>query len=358
MLSRLWVRNFRNLAEQIIEFESGVTVIVGDNNQGKTNLLEAVFCAASGKSIVGERIADLVRHNADSGVFALEVIGDTGVPIRIYREFDRRGTRAPVSDGQRVSQRDVCNDIDVVYWSADIIRSFQESADYRRDLLDQISIKSDPTYEKLIRSYSRALSQRNAALKSGSAVLVGLYTPPFIELSLKVTEIRRTVLTRVFELVNQYLHDLPLDGISNIEPILRIKRLDITRYRESMADALNESSAREYALGYTTVGAHRDDFDVLVDNRSIIQFFSRGVCRVIAVLINLSSLELWRGNRTVILVDDAFCEIADGLKGALGKMVFSKFQSVYVSTDLTDCARFGSGRYGVIQRGLLTRGKN
>ncbi len=352
------MRNFRNLSEQIIDFKPGVTVIVGDNNQGKTNLLEAVYCSAAGRPIQGERFSDLVNYHADSGVFAMEIGITNGGRIRIYRDFDRAGVKRPVLDGKGLSQKDISGHIDVVYWSAEIIRSFQESADYRRDLLDEICKKSNLAYEKLIRSYARVLSQRNAALKSGSAVLVELYTPTLIELSLKITDLRRSVLSEVFDTVNHYVPLLPLDGVGELEPILAIKRIDSNKYIKSMADVLMECSAKEYALGYTTVGAHRDDFDVLVGNRSVIQFFSRGVCRVLAVLINLSALELWGGGRTLILVDDAFCEISDGLKSALGNLVFSKFQSVYVSTDLADCGRFGDGGHGVMTRGLLAYGEN
>lgn len=350
------MRNFRNLSEQVVYFDPKITVVVGDNNQGKTNLLEAIYCAVSGKAIRGEQFSDLLALGAESGALAVEINDMQDGELRVYREFDRTSSRKPTLSNEFISQKKVDGRIVPVYWSADIIRSFQESGDSRRDLLDQMSTTFVPNYEILKRRYSRLLNQRNAALKNRSESAVMLYTSPLIECSYQITVAREAALNAVFDRINLLLPELPELGFSKLSPELILKRVNRLEYLESMRSILVENFQKELILGYTITGAHRDDFDVKHEDRSVIQFFSRGIARSIAILIHLVVLE-GRKSPYLVLIDDAFCEIAEALKLSLQTAVISRFQTVYVTTDRGDSRRLGLDGHWIMLNGGCVYGK-
>lgn len=350
MLLRFWVRNFRNLEEQLVMVSPGVTVILGDNNQGKTNFLEAIYFAGCGRSISSEKIEDLKPYSGGEGRLALEISQGDSV-TRIYRDMsDRRA----LSDGKVLSKASCSHLITPLYWSADIIRGFQESADCRRSVLDQMCVSMDLNFSKVLTAYSRVLTQRNAALKSKSSQLIELYTPPLVDLSAQILDKRIDALAIVFDKINRFLEPLFGDKLFDLVAIMKTKGIDISHYKDQLTAKLDQARDKEFALGYTSLGAHRDDFDVLFNNRSVIQFLSRGISRVLAILIQLSILELWGASSPIILIDDAFCEISGDLKKSLGDLIFSKYQSVYVTTDYADSNRFSQDGFFVMREGLLS----
>ena len=353
MLQRFWVRGIRNLAEQRIELSPTVTIVTGVNNQGKTNFLEGIYFSIAGKPIPGESVSDLCAFGENAGSIGIDWYSE-GRQNRLYRTLG--ASLSAMLDGVSISQSTLSKKIRTEYWSADIIRSFQESADLRRGLLDLAGSRCDASYRQLLMKYNRILAQRNAALKSKSIRLVELYTQPLIEVSYQFVVMRQRVLSDIFGMVNQWIPFFFGDQIVPLEANLVLKHTHPSDYKGVLDRYFSEFRDKELALGYTTAGAHRDDFDVLSGSKSVIRFMSRGINRIVSILVHMSILEKESasGIPVVLLLDDVFVEIAEELRDRLCAFVFSKYQCVYATTEFPRAFDDNDLKIYTISRGILS----
>ncbi|NDC82088.1 DNA replication/repair protein RecF [bacterium] len=355
MLRRIWVKNFRNLSEQLLELDPKFTVIRGENNQGKTNLLEAIYFGISGGTIMDESLHDLPSFSsADSAVVGVDFESSTS--HRLYREVSRRGAKFPVLDGESVRQARDQVPHGAAYWSADLIRSIQDSADERRKMVDRIVVKKDRKLEFLYKSYQRVLSQRNACLRTGNRSLIRFYNDRFIELSMAVTSARERMVVELCDRVGPYISDILGDRLLTVSGVIQMKGIDRLQDVDSFKHALEHRLEKDFALGFTSVGAHRDDIEFFIDGQSVVRYLSRGVNRIFALLLNLSGLESMVSKvPMILLIDDAFCEVSSRLKDRVLPFLLGRFQIVYVSTN-TDEFRDFSGKRFIMELGVCTDG--
>jgi len=330
MIHRVWVSGFRNLDEQLISF-TRLNRISGLNNQGKTNLLDAVYFGLTGKT-VRPGLSDSVISLGESGAKVGMTLSVSNQTLSFYRHIapnqkpslewsDRHTSLSSLSFG-------------CAYWSDELIRLFQESPDARRSAIDRFAGVLNPSYPNILKQYRMALKRRNEALKAKNSTFIESITPHFIQLAESVVTIRVSVCDWVSHALTQWLASV--DGFPHTQWVLSYspKRVVLDRYATDLSRLLSERLPLELMMGYTTHGPHCDDVMVVdtLSSSPLLTHFSRGINRCVAIACESLWWEL-NGGGGVALLDDSFSEIALHLRQSMLSKVYPLFaQVLFVST--------------------------
>ncbi len=325
-LSELELRNFRNLSEQKLDLPAGGVAIIGENAQGKTNLLEAIYYLETFRSFRGARDERLVAFGEDyfRVVARLEGAGE-GAGTEVAAAFQNRGKRKKISiDGQEPERLgDGIGRVSAVVFSPADVALVSGGPGDRRRFLDIVLSLNVKGYLPALQRFRQVLAQRNAALKDGTGPeAVRAWDRGLVESGSRVLAERlRWVEERVgtyagyFRRISgaqegrvRYLPGLKLDGIQGEEGIAET-------YRRSLA----ESRDRERRFGSTVVGPHRDDLLLTGEEggqeRDLREFGSGGQRRTAALalrLVEAATIREARRQEPVVLMDDVFAELDPG----------------------------------------------
>jgi DNA replication and repair protein RecF len=335
-LRRLELTDVRSYRTAVLEFGPGVTVLVGPNAQGKTNLLEAIQRAATGAShrVAGD--VPLVRVGAEVGVIRCELETDEGRRRLLELEVGAgRRTRTRV-DGQDVRRAsEALGVLRAVLFSPEDLAIVRGDPSDRRRFLDELLAQRRPVFAAAKAEYERALRQRNQLLRqarSGSGparaavtATLGVWTDQLITYGTQITAARiaavRT-LTGPVDGFYRWLADRP-------EPVT-------LRYRSSAGDevgaevalsedpvpdpgpiaaamraALQRSEAEELARGLSLIGPHRDELELTIGPLPARSHSSHGEAWSLALALKLATFEVLAevGDRPIVLLDDVFAEL-------------------------------------------------
>ena len=318
-LRRLVVRDFRNLADVVLDIPAAGLALVGDNGHGKTNLLEAVYYLHLFRSLRGARDVELVRFGAPGFHVAAESEGTRW--DRIGAGFEREsGRRRILLDGvpcERVS--DALGALPSVAFSpADVVLVAGGPA-ARRRWLDVTLASTSPRYLIALRDYRAALAQRNAALRARSRT-----SPPAVwDSALATLGATLTVARSAFldwARPRAVAHAATLGERGALEMRYRTGEAlppdaSEEQARDAIATALAAGRERDTERGVTHHGPHRDDIDLRLDGVSLRRYGSAGQQRTAAIALRLIECEWHRergGRDPVLLLDDPVAELDRG----------------------------------------------
>lgn len=316
-ITSLELKNYRNYNSQKINFNNGINVLVGKNAQGKTNLLESIFLCSIGKSPRTNKDKDLILWGNSLSKISLTVNKKNGnKKIDIYLSTSQN--KAISINGVPIKRMgELMGEFNSIYFSPDELKLVKDSPDERRRFMDIDLSQFNKNYFYTLNKYNKILSQRNKLLKTAfhkNDVLdtIGIWNE---QLSTCASYI---ILQRV-ELINKlkvYAHDT-LKFLTNDKEELV---LEYSGFVANTTEELKEILIKEYEkslekdvhLGYTTVGPHRDDFKIIVNNIDIRHFGSQGQQRTCALALKLAELEVFKenlGEYPVLLLDDVLSEL-------------------------------------------------
>lgn len=314
-IGRIRLHDFRSYHELDFAPAPGLSVLVGENAAGKTNVLESIFLCALGRSHRTRHDLELIRHDAAGALVGLELSRLTGthdIEFRLYRDA-RRTLKV---DGRPLARSgELLGNLHVVMFSPEDLRLIKQGPSERRRFLDMELSQLQPLYYYRLQQYNLALKQRNALLKSptrtGEQLLpfeglladwgadILLSRQNFMrQLSGLARDLHHSLSGGQEELQVIYQPNLPIDGKEAL--------------KAAFLDALLQSRERDAQRGGTTVGPHRDDILLLVNGRDVRTYGSQGQQRTAALSLKLSELQLMReisGEAPVLLLDDVLSEL-------------------------------------------------
>jgi len=302
-IDNLATQNLRNLVDQRLNFAEGLNCFVGINGAGKTSLLEAIHLLASGRSFRTNQTVDLISHGQECATVAAE-INEAGEDHRLGLSRCRSGLRLR-RDGVDVARMsDFVTHIPVMALHPQSDDLILGSPDVRRRYLDRAAFFLETRFAEHFRQFSRALKQRNAALKTQQATAP--WDPLFLQSGQEIETIRQQTLEGIRVCLPPLMTALApeLDLSIDYEPGYR--------QDESLAGALERSAQRERLLGNTLYGPHRADLRLFLNGREARHSASRGQIKVASTVLNLAVLSLWREVRhrhAVLLFDDLPAEL-------------------------------------------------
>jgi len=312
MIKRLTLKNFRKFEDRSFEFNKNIIVLYGPNAQGKSSVLEAIYLINTGISPWAS-MNEFVNINQSSQIFTrIESIEDE----KSYVYFKGEEKRIFKIDGKNIKPSKFFFNRSANIFNPEKIELLMISPSHRREFLDDTILKYDYEYETLSKDFKKILRQRNAYLKKLAKLfydkgIIAINDPQLNfwsnHLSLTSAYILQSRIKLTKELSN---NEYEIKYKTNIDFDKR-KLNNIEYLRECFEKELEKNKRRDIATGYTNVGPHRDDWDILKD-RDIRKFGSRGEKRLaIGKLIFETQEIIFKKTRhyPVLLLDDIASEL-------------------------------------------------
>ena len=337
IIESLDLKDFRNYGELHLEFSPGVNVFFGDNAQGKTNILEAVYVCATSRSHRGSKDREMIRFGADEAHLRMQ-IRRKDIPGRIDMHFHPGRSRGIAIGGIPIRKAsELFGVIHVVCFSPEDLGIVKNGPAERRRFLNMELCQLDRGYVNDLLSYNRILQQRNQLLKD-------LYFHPELEDTLEVWDEQLVRSGRsIISERRSFVRDLNgiIQGIhrglsGGREDLLLTYEPDTEE--EDFADLLIRNRDTDKKMKTTMAGPHRDDVGFMVNDINIRKFGSQGQQRTAALSLKLSEIELVKrktGDSPVLLLDDVLSELDSGRQeNLLG--ILSGIQAFITCTGLDD----------------------
>jgi DNA replication and repair protein RecF len=304
-LAHLRLRDFRNYARMDADFGPGFHLFLGDNAQGKTNILEAIYLIATLRSFRGVGSAQMVRHGQKGYFVGSHIIGQTEHEVRMYWSARERSLAL---DGRPVRKLvDYLGTLRTVVFCTEDLLLIKGPGRGRRRFLDLLLSQTHPTYLPLLQRYAQALRSRNALLKQPipDPASIESFSRELVATGQELTRLRTELIPLFSPLAREAYR-----RISNDSEELQIDYAPSVK--SDFAVELAQSRTRERSYRSTLVGPHRDDLDLLLNHRSAAQFGSEGQKRTLAVALKMAQAEYLtalHGSPPVLLIDDIMGEL-------------------------------------------------
>jgi DNA replication and repair protein RecF len=304
-LAHLRLRDFRNYARLDVDFASGFHLLLGDNAQGKTNILEAIYLMATLRSFRGVGGAQMIRHGQRGYFVGGKIVGQGEREIKMFWSAHERNLSLDSQPVKKIA--DYFGALRTVVFCTEDLQLVKGAPRARRRFLDLLLAQTSPIYLPLLQRYMHTVRARNALLKQHSSDEAALdsFSQELVNLGDEITRARSELVPKFSPLAR-----LAYRRISNDAEELRIE------YRSSVksdfAVELAQSRAREKTFRATLVGPHRDDLQLLLNEKSAAQFGSEGQKRTLAIALKMAQAEFFagiHGSPPILLIDDVMGEL-------------------------------------------------
>lgn len=339
-IESLECKNFRNYRNLSIEFDKGLNFLYGDNAQGKTNIIEAVYICSTSRSHKGSKDKELIFFGEDEAHIRLK-LNKKGVSHKIDFHIRKNNTKGVAINGFPIKKAsELFGLLNVVVFSPEDLFIVKNGPSERRRFIDRELCRVDPLYLKNLSEYNKVLNQRNKLLKdiSTNEVLrstLDVWDEQFITSGKKIIRERKKFLedmTRIMQPIHNNITGDAEDIILKYEPSI---------YEDEFEREFFMARQRDLVLQQTTIGPHRDDFSILVNGINIRKFGSQGQQRSAALSLKLSEIKMIKkvsGDDPVLLLDDVFSELDSHRQECLLSEI-KKTQTILTGTGLDDLVR-------------------
>lgn len=357
-VQKLKLFQFRNLRSGEYHFTERVSFVVGNNGQGKSNLIEALSFLSNARSFRTASVRDLVSWGADAcSVFASVKGSQSDFDIGVNVESGRK--KAFLNGDKVASINDYVGELTTVSFAPADLALVQGAPTARRQFIDKHLVDCSPRIFKNLVTYHRALQHRNALLKKGerSAQMYSPFDSILISEAIEIEKAKRFFIGAIAERAARYYQTLSKgrDGDLSLFFETNVPTGDPDAY----LGLLRNNFERDLITQSTRIGPHRDDISVTLGGREARSFASQGQVRSIVLSMKLAVLELieeTRGESPVLLLDDIESELDRERMAELLGILFSKpRQVVLTGTELSAREHFEEQDYQVfsIQNGQV-----
>lgn len=329
LCKRVELCDFRNAESEEIAFSDGINVLHGENAQGKTNLLEAIYCVSLGKSFRTSRDSEMIRFGSDSATIRLDYeAGGREQSIEMHLFDGARQKKSVLHNGIRITRlSELVGSFRAVLFSPDHLQMIKEGPALRRSYLDVAISRVRPIYLHSLQNYNRILINRNKLIRSAQEdraafdATVDLWSAQLAHEAAVISKLRAEYVRDCDGIISELYGRMCATGEMNEIPSLAYMGsakqeseayFDIERTEKSYLRLLSEFHDREIAAGTTLWGVHRDDLEICLDGRSTRLYGSQGQQRSLALALKLAEGEICRkdcGEYPVLLLDDVFSEL-------------------------------------------------
>jgi DNA replication and repair protein RecF len=322
--------------------------VVGNNGEGKTNLLEAVELLGSLRSHRCSNDRDLIQRGAGSSVLRATVAGPGGESDLLAIELRRQGGRQVLRNGHRLErQSDLMATIRCVVFSALDLGLIRGEPALRRQWLDRVVVQLEPVYGDLLSRYGRLLRQRAELLRQGGGGdggLLDVFDAHLAAVGARIHRRRQRALDRLTPLAEPWLQHL--SGGRDRLTLVYAPGTEVAtaagddRWEETLLLQLQRQRPLDRRLGSTSAGPHRDDLRLLLADEPVRQLGSAGQQRCVVLALKLAELELVEqvsGLTPLLLLDDVLAELDPERQGRLLAAIGERHQCLVTTTHLHGC---------------------
>ena len=325
-LSNLKLRDFRNYEALDLDFDPGVNLIVGNNAQGKTNLLEAIAYAGSGKSFRAQKTSEMVRFGADFADIEASVHAQNRQQQLRYVLFSGSRPRQIWRNGaKKKSSAELAGVLPTVLFCPEDLMVLKTGAAARRRLGDHALCGLRPNYDAALTEYNRILDQKSRILKDhfdrpGLLEILPEYNTRLCQVGALLISYRARFYESLGKAAAKY-HDQFSGGAEEFRleyktvSTVRDPFASVSQLTQDLLDHQQSHHRAELESGLCLTGPHKDDFDVSLSGINLKAYGSQGQTRTAAISLKLAQRELmgreW-GEEPVLLLDDVLSELDQG----------------------------------------------
>ena len=357
-LKLLYLRQFRNYADQKVIFEAPKTILLGNNAQGKSNLLEAVELLSTLKSHRVSRDRDLIFDTQPTAQITATLKRDLGT-LDLGITLRSQGGRTVCLNGESLRrQLDFLSVLNVVQFSSLDLELVRGSPEYRRNWLDRLLVQLEPIYAYILQQYNQVLRQRNALLKQikqnpetseihHKQEELELWNVQLAVAGTRVIRRRDRVLERLVPLAkvwhesisgNTELLDIIYQPNVNLElPNYSLSITPPEKIQQAFFDKIRTRAIAEKQQGISLVGPHRDDVIFSINQTPARSYGSSGQQRTLVLALKLAELQLIEEvvkEPPLLLLDDVLAELDINRQNQLLDAIQDRFQTLITTTHL------------------------
>ncbi len=346
-INKLKLINFRNYDDLELKLHEKLNIFIGNNAQGKTNIIEAIYIAGFGKSFRTSKDKDLIKMDRDKTYAKIEGMRKYGNISIELKFWDKKKKEIKINGMSITKLSDILGSINVVIFSPEDLKLIKEGPSERRKFIDREISHINKKYYYNLTSYNKVLNQRNNLLKKIQynkkyINTIDIWDEKLMEFGIEVILKRREFIGKINSL-SRLMHRKITDGkeelevkyLDNIKMDSKDKYEDIyEKYKTKLKKKLDKDIER----GYTLIGPHKDDIGLYINNIDIRTFGSQGQQRTTALSLKLSEIEIAKGETgeyPILLLDDVMSELDSDRQNFLIKSL-KNVQTFITTTDIPD----------------------
>lgn len=333
-INTLSIQDFRSLSLKTIHFKTPVTILIGNNNAGKTTILESIYFCSNLKSFKTTPNQELIKKGSDCFKISLNYTNKS-LKNNIFIEKSLNVSKCSVNN-KKISKKDLYN----IFPCYSLVFGFNNillnDSSYRRDFLDSGLFHVEQKSYTAISNFNKTIKQRNYLLKSKNLKDLEFWNKQLIDSNLVVNEYR----SNYFTVLKSELHkiiSLLKDTDHNIYN--DISSIDINYYNgwgsELYKNVLEENTEKDINIGYTSSGSHRSDFTIISNNTPVKESGSMSTLVLSCLLVTLAKINVFHvkhGYKPALLIDDLFFGIDDNNLNTVIKLLVSSKGNIVVTS--------------------------
>lgn len=341
VVKSIYLNNFRNYGTLKIDFDKGINIIVGDNGQGKTNLLESIYVLGLTKSHrsfidnnlikTGEKksiIQGLIENNNISSKYEIEI--GTNKSLKIDNDKIKKIT-------------DYISNINIIIFYPDDLNIIKGSPNLRRRYINMELSQLNANYMVILNDYNKILKMRNDYLKKTliDFSYLKILTDYLIDKATQLIVMRKKFVDRLNEIIPSIYKNIA--GIENFnlsyKPSISFENYESNTIKERLQNTFKNHQDIEIKLKSTMFGPHKDDFEFYIGKYNVRTFGSQGQQRMAILALKLSEIEIfkkYKGTIPILLLDDVFSELDDKKKNNLLNYIDGEIQTIITITDINN----------------------
>lgn len=311
----MWIKNiklnnFRNYNEENIKLEKNINIFYGENAQGKTNIIEAIFLCSLGKSFRAKKDSEMIKLEKSNALIEIE-----------YEKKDREG-KIKIELGNKKNifinnikikkLSELLGNINIVIFTPDDINILKGGPQNRRKFLDIMISQLRPNYMYILNLYLKTIEQRNKYLRqikeeNKDENLLDIWDEKLVEYGYKIYEYRKEFLNKIIEKI-KIIHNNITDSKEEIDLEYKSECYN----KEEFFKLLKNRRKLDIIKGFTTKGIHRDDFVIYINKKEIDIYGSQGQNRTAMLSLKLAELQVIKddiGEYPILLLDDFMSEL-------------------------------------------------
>ncbi len=334
-LKNLFLRNFRNYSDTLISFSPRINVFSGENAQGKTNILEAIYLLSTGRSFRTTHLSDLIQYGKSFFFIKAELVKD-GILQSLILHFDGKSKKFQYNSNLYLSFNNLLGILPSVLYAPSDIQLITGSPAIRRKFLNIHIAQQDPLYVHHLVRFFKAMKQRNFLLKSKNLHSIDCWESEMATSGAYLTwqrahalaELKKSLKNHSYLLSNEK-DKLDIQFSSSMKYHTYLKQL-----KESYAEELKNHRPKELKLGNSLIGPHRDDFSITINDTCAKTYASEGQKRTSVAALRFSEWEYLcktTEDNAIMSIDDLGIQL-DDIRQMLLQKSLNKFLQVFITT--------------------------
>ena len=350
-LKNLQLHHFRNYDNQSIDFSPSTNVLIGENAQGKTNLLESIYVLAMTRSHRTSNDKELIEFSKDAAQVSGTIQRNLG-PLKLELDIGKNGKKAKANHIEKARLSEYLGQMNVILFAPEDLALVKGSPTVRRRFIDMEFGQISPKYLHDLTQYRSILKQRNRYLKqlqvkeASDKLYLEVLSEQLAAVVGSIISQRINFLTEL-EKYAQKLHAGITQGNENltfkyecvVKNVVSLTELEIS---QSLMNLYEKNQQKEIFQGTTLYGPHRDDVKFLVNDKNVQVYGSQGQQRTTALSVKLAEIDLMKSQTNeypILLLDDVLSELDGARQTHLLKTIQDKVQTFLTTPALSDVAR-------------------